>query len=190
MKFSQLEGLIENHDIVLVGYRGVDGSVNLQLPEVMQAIKGVGDDLFSEASLANIGDAFTRGARRLQAEGIDLDGYTIVETIEDMEATRIALGYQRINLLSQSYGTRLAMIYMWTHSESLYRVVMACVNPPGHMVWEPEDTDRLIEYDASLCAKDAECNARTGNLAETMMNVAQNMPRRWLLLSIDPGKVK
>ena len=190
MKFSRLEGLIENHDIVLIGYRGVDGSVNLQSPEITQALKGVGGDLFSEASLANLGNAYTRFARRIQNEGINLESYNIVETIEDMEAARIALGYQRINLLSQSYGTRLAMIYMWTHSESLHRVAMVCVNPPGHMVWEPDDIDRLIEYDASLCAKDAECSARTGNLAETMRNVAQNMPRRWLLLSIDPGKVK
>jgi len=190
LEFSHIEGLIEKHDIVLVGYRGVDGSVVLQLPEVVKALKGVGGELFSDASMANIGEAYTRGVNRLQGEGIDLDGYTIVEIIEDMEAVRIALGYERINLISQSFGTRVAMIYMWMHPDSLLRVALVCVNPPEHMVWEPDDIDRLIEYDAKLFAQEAKYSVRTKNLVETMRNVAHNMPRRWLFFPIDPGKVK
>ena len=45
MRFSHLNGLIDNHDIVMVGYRGVDGSVVLDCPEVAEALKGIGNDL-------------------------------------------------------------------------------------------------------------------------------------------------
>jgi pimeloyl-ACP methyl ester carboxylesterase len=190
MNFPGLKGLIENHDIVMVGYRGVDGSVVLECPEMAAAITGVGDDLLSEASIANFGEATIRCVERLDAEGVDLDGYSIPEVVEDMEAARAALGYERVNLLSGSYGTRVAMTYSWMYPDSLHRSVMIAVNPPGHFVWEPGVIDAQIAYDAKLCAEDSECSARTDDLTETLRNVSHNLPDRWLLIPIDPGKVR
>ncbi|MEJ2513177.1 MAG: alpha/beta fold hydrolase [Anaerolineales bacterium] len=190
LHFQHLEGLIKRHDIVLVGYRGMDGSVSLECPEVTRAIKEAKPDFLSQESLANIGDAWTRCGMRLESEGIDLDGYTTPETIEDNEAARVALEYERINLLSESYGTRLAQIYMHMHPDSLHRVIQISVNPPGNMVWEPEYIDRLIKYDAELCSQNPECSARTDNLAETVRNVTHNIPNRWLFIPIDPGIVR
>ncbi|NIV37973.1 MAG: alpha/beta fold hydrolase, partial [Anaerolineae bacterium] len=90
------------------------------------------------------------------------------EVVEDMEAARKGLGYERVNLISESYGTRVAQIYAWMHPDSVFRSALISVNPPGHMVWEPSVLDEQIMYDAELCAQDAECSARTGDLAETM----------------------
>ncbi|UCH58380.1 MAG: alpha/beta fold hydrolase, partial [Anaerolineales bacterium] len=190
MGFSRLEGLIDHHDIVLVGYRGVDGSSVLDCPELNKAAKGLGDDLLNAESIANIGNAFTLCLTRLHAEGVDLDGYTIPDVVEDNEAARKGLGYGPVNLLSGSFGTRVAQIYAWMYPESIYRSIMISVNPPRHMVWEPSVLDEQILYDADLCAQDAKCSARTEDLAETMRNVAHNMPRRWLFLKIDRGKVR
>ena len=190
MHFPGLRGFIEDHDIVMVGYRGVDGSVVMECPEMARAVTGVGDDLFSEASMASFGDAMTQCADRLQAEGVDLDGYSTPEVVEDMESARAVLGYERVNLLSGSYGTRVAMIYSWMYPDSLHRSAMVGVGPPGHFVWEPDVVDAQIAYDAELCAEDSECSARTDDLAETVRNVSHNMPDRWLLTPIDPGKVK
>lgn len=190
MGFSRLSGLIDDHDIVLVGYRGVDGSSVLDCPEANQAAKGLGGDLLSDESISNIGNSFTLCLTRLHDEGFDLDGYTITEVIEDNEAARIGLGYERVNLLSGSYGTRVAQVYAWMYPESVFRSIMISVNPPGHMVWEPSVLDEQIEYDADLCAQDPECRARTEDLAETMRYVAHNMPHRWLFLKIDPGKAR
>ncbi len=115
MHFPGLKGLIEDHDIVMVGYRGMDGSVVMECPEMARAATGVGDDLLSESSMANFGEAMTQCADRLQAEGVDLDGYSTPEVVEDMEDARAALGYERVNLLSGSFGTRVAMIYSWMY---------------------------------------------------------------------------
>jgi pimeloyl-ACP methyl ester carboxylesterase len=190
MKFSPFEEILENHDIVMVGYRGVDGSVVLDCPEVSKAWKGVGRDLFSEDSLTNIGQAFARCGKHLQEQGVDLDGYTMAEVIEDMEAARIGLGYKRVNLLSGSYGTRVAMFYASLYPDSVYRSVMVAVNPPGRFVYEPEVIDQMIRRDAELCSQDPDCSGRTDDLAETMRNVAHNLPRRWLFIPINPGKVR
>jgi pimeloyl-ACP methyl ester carboxylesterase len=190
MNVSPPEKALENHDLVMVGYRGVDGSVVLDCPGVTKAWRGVGGELFSDESLTNIGEAFAGCAARFEEQGVDLDGYTLPEVIEDMEAARTGLGYERINLLSGSYGTRVAMFYASLYPDSLHRSVMVAVNPPGRFVWEPDVLDEMIARDAEMCAQDPECSARTDDLAETMRNVAHNMPRRWLFIPIDPGKVK
>jgi len=187
--FSRLERLVERHDIVLVGYRGIDGSVVLDCPEITQAFENMPDDLLSAASLTTIADAYARCGERLHDEGVDTDGYTMMEVVDDMEEARIALGYERIHLLSESYGTRLALIYAWRYPQSIHRSVMIGVNPPGHFVWNPDVIDRQLEYYSELCDRDLECRSRTDDLAETMREVARNMPARWLVFPIKRDNV-
>jgi len=107
-----------------------------------------------------------------------------------MEDARVALGYERINLLGQSYGTRLEILYERMYPEVLKRVIMLAVNPPGHMVWEPAVIDAQLEDYASLCAKDASCSARTDDLMASLHKVSENFPKRWLIFPIDERGVK
>src|SRR3989304_1772914 len=58
-----------------------------------------------------------------QEAGVDLSGYTVPGVVEDMEAARIALRYDRINLYSLSFGTRIAQIYAYMHPDSLHRLL-------------------------------------------------------------------
>lgn len=190
MQVGGLERFLDSHDVVMVGYRGVDGSVVLNCPEVARVLKNTGGDLSSAASLTRYGQALARCAESYRADGIDIDGYNVIEVVEDMESARLALGYGHINLLSASYGTRLAQYYAHMYPDSLFRSAMISVNPPGHFVWEPDVLDAQIEYDAGLCAQDPGCSARTRDLAETVQVASQDMPKRWLFLTIDPGKVR
>ncbi len=50
---------------------------------------------------------------------MDLAGYSLPEIVDDLDATRRALGYQRIDLLSESAGTRTALIYAWRYPKSI-----------------------------------------------------------------------
>lgn len=187
--FQYLDGLVDAHDVIQVGYRGVDGSVLLDCPEIAEAVRNA-PDLLGDAALDSYGDASARCVARLEAEGVDLAGYTMIEVVDDMEAARIALGYERINLLGESYGTRLEILYERMYPEVLHRVIMVGVNPPGHFVWEPEAIDAQLEDYAKLCAKDAACSARTDDLMASLRHVSQNMPKRWLIFPIDADGVK
>jgi pimeloyl-ACP methyl ester carboxylesterase len=189
LHFRHLEDVIENHDFVQVGYRGVDSSVVLDCPEISEAVRKA-RGILSDEALESYTAAGASCARRLQAEGVDLAGYTLTETIEDNEDARVALGYERINLLGGSYGTRLEMIYEWMYPDSLHRVVMLAVNPPGRFVWDAEVIDEQIEDYARLCAQDPECSARTEDLAASMRRVSEDMPDHWLLFPIDEGVIK
>jgi pimeloyl-ACP methyl ester carboxylesterase len=188
---SRANWFIDKHDVVIVGYRGVDGSVRLDCPEVSVHISNLPGDMLGEASMKKMSDAYTHCADRLQNEGVDLDGYTIVEVVDDIETARIALGNKKINLFSVSYGTRLAMIYAWRYPESIHRSAMVAVNPPGHMYYyDPAVIDQQLIHYADLCAQDTKCSNQTNNLAETIREVSQNMPERWLGLPIDHGMIR
>lgn len=190
LQFQPPHWLLARHDVVMVGYRGVDGSVKLTSPEVGRALKGVGGDLLSTRSRENMRNAIAASVRRWQAEGVDLEGYSIPEVVEDLEAARSAFGYARVNLLSQSYGTRVAQVYGDRYPAWIHRSVMLGVNPPGRFVWEPETIDAQLEYYARLYERDLGHPVRRTDLAETMRHVLQNLPKRWLFVPIDPGKVK
>lgn len=189
MYFHHIEGLIDKHDIVMVGYRGVDGSVLLDCPEVDAFFSDPPGDFTEQSTIDIMAEAYEQCAARLQSEGVDTDGYNITEVVQDMEDARLALGYEKVNLISQSYGTRLAMIYAWIYPNSVHRSAMISVNPPGHFVWYPDMIDEQLEYYAELCKKDEECSARTDDLAQTIRAAAQTMPERWLLFPIKKGNV-
>jgi len=180
-----LDGLTENHDLVMVGYRGIEGQVYLECPEVSKAISDAPGTVLSPESLAAYTSGAAQCAERLESEGIDLAGYTVTETIDDVEAARKVLGYDKINLYGNSYGVRLELIYAWRYPEVLNRIILVSVNPPGHFLWDPAVTDAQIADYAELCAKDAACSARTDDLVATMRKVSRNMPDRWMGIAID-----
>ncbi|MFI5840909.1 alpha/beta fold hydrolase [Catenuloplanes sp. NPDC051500] len=189
MTFPQASRLRQNHDVVLVGYRGVDGSRRLDCAEVTGSMHASAD-LTGDEALRATTRAFQACAQRLTKDGVDLTGYSAVQRVEDFEAARTALGYSRINLVSSSAGTRTSMVYSWRHPESLARSAMISVNPPGHMVWDPVITDSQIAQYARLCGADPRCAGRTGDLAADMRAASDELPTRWGPFRIQPGNVR
>ena len=178
-----------DRDVVLVGYRGVDGSVRLDCPEVDSAMKH-STDILGETSFRAYEDGFRSCATRLTDDGYDLTRYGLAQQVDDLEAARKALGYEHIDLLSESAGTRTALIYAWRHPQRIHRSVMVGVNPPGHFLWDRKTTDEQVARYAALCATDASCGSRTDDLAASMRRTAANMPDRWLFLPIQASTVR
>ena len=72
----------EDRDVVLVGYRGMDGSSVLDCPEVESALKR-STDFLGERSFRERSDAFRACADRLSADGVDLAGYSLPQRVDD-----------------------------------------------------------------------------------------------------------
>src|SRR5437870_4500511 len=189
MGFKDASRFADKHDVVLVGYRGVDGSTKLDCPEVTSA-RAHARDFLSEKSFRADAAAFKACAHRLENDGVDLAGYTLPQRVDDLDAARHALGYKRVDLLSESAGTRTAMIYAWRYPKRIHRSVMIGVNPPGHFLWDAKTTDEQIRRYAVLCAKDASCHSRTPDLAASIHSAYEHMPSRWWLLPIKKGHAK
>jgi pimeloyl-ACP methyl ester carboxylesterase len=177
----------EERDVVLVGYRGVEGSSVLDCPEVESAVKH-STDILSKKSFDSYTAGFRACATRLTDEGVDVAGYTLAQRVDDFEAVRKALEYDRIDLLSESVGTRTAMIYAWRYPESIHRSVMMSVNPPGHFLWDPKTTNELIGRYSDYCSKDATCSKRTDDLAALMGRT--DVPEHWFFLPIKDSSVR
>jgi len=189
MEFERASRFAGEHDVVLVGYRGVDGSVRLDCPEVESAL-GRSSEILGETSEQAYADAFRACAGRLADEGVDPASYGLVQQVDDLEAARRALGYGRIDLLSESAGTRTAMIYSWRYPESIHRSVMIGVNPPGHFLWDAKTTDEQLARYADVCSRDASCRSRTDDLAGSLRRTAAGMPDRWFGLPIEDGNAR
>ena len=188
-KFTAMSRFAKNRDVVLVGYRGIDSTTRLDCPEVV-ASRERSRDWLSTASLESDAAAFRNCADRLQEDGVDLAGYTIPQRIDDLELVRRKLGYGPIDLVSESFGTRLALIYAWRYPQSVHRSVMVGANPPGRFLWEAKTTDEQLERYGALCAKDEACRARTDDLAATVRSEFDSLPSRWGFLPIKEGNIR
>ncbi len=178
-------GLLKNHDFVFVGYRGVDGPSVLKSKKLARALKGKDKQLLSDASLDHVEQAAKEYLEELKNEGVDIRGYTIMEVIEDLEHVRKALGYNTINLLSGSYGTRVALLYSYKYPEVLHRTIMNGANPPGHFVWYPEKTEEILnKWDSIFIANNQ------GPIKKTMKTALDNMPKKWSVFTLDKDKIK
>jgi pimeloyl-ACP methyl ester carboxylesterase len=189
MEFPMASRFAQERDVVMVGYRGVDGSSKLDCPEVESALKH-SEDFLEQKSLHAYSDAMKSCSERLHEDGVDLAGYTLPQRVDDLEAARRALGYDRVDLLSDSAGTRTAMIYSWRHPKSVNRSVMIGVNPPGHFLWDPERTDRQLKRYSTLCSRDDACAGRTDDLAASIQDTAAHMPDHWGFLPIEKGNAR
>src|SRR6185312_14630571 len=90
MDFPDASRFAGDRDVVLVGYRGVDGSQALDCPEAVSAMKHARDFL-SESYYEAYGKGLSDCATRLRADHVDLDGYSLPERVDDLEAARRAL---------------------------------------------------------------------------------------------------
>jgi pimeloyl-ACP methyl ester carboxylesterase len=189
MAFPDASRFTGRHDVVLVGFRGVDGSSKLDCREVISAREHA-RDLLSESSYRSVAAAYEACAQRLQKAGVDLAGYTLPERVDDLDAARRALGYQRIDLVSESAGTRTAMIYAWRYPKRIHRSVMIAVNPPGHFLWDAKTTGEQVRRYGVLCARDTSCRKRTPDLAASVHSAFEDLPGHFWFLPVKKGNVK
>lgn len=132
---------LEQHDLVIFDQRGTGFSEpSLNCPEM---------DEDAET------DAVAACRDRLLDEGVDLTAYTSRESAADIEALRVALGYDQINLYGISYGTRLALTMMRDYPDAIRAVVLDGVYPPNidtnyNVTTDTFDLINLMFYDCLI----------------------------------------
>lgn len=189
MHSFQYDHFLRGHDHVMVGYRGVDGEVSLDCPEVVEVLQQ-GDDILSDNILSEVSEAFGACAGRISSRGIDLGGYTAVDVADDLEEARKALDYDTIDLIAESFGTRIAYYYALRYPNRVHRMIMVGGNPPGGMVWNPYQSDSLLMRYNELWKQDPAARAIYPDLVEAFRVVNRNFPKRWLFFPIHEGTVK
>ncbi|MEN8144999.1 MAG: alpha/beta fold hydrolase [Gemmatimonadota bacterium] len=73
-----------------------------------------------------------RCADHWAAQGVDLTAYNTVESTEDLEALRKALGAKKITLYGGSYGTHLGLAAIRRHGDRIESALLSGVEGPDH----------------------------------------------------------
>jgi pimeloyl-ACP methyl ester carboxylesterase len=92
--------------------------------------------------------------------------YNSAANAADLADLRRTLGYEQINLLGISYGTRLALTTMRDQPQHIRSVVLDSAYPPDVNLFAEQSANTVRAFDALFagCAADAECNAAYPNL--------------------------
>lgn len=177
---------LESHDFVMVGYRGADGNSVFKSKKVSKAIKGRNHQMLSDESIDNSNLKVKEFAEELKQKGYDINKYTMLYVIDDIEYTRKALEIPKINLYSVSYGTRVALLYSYRYPNSINRSVMVGANPPEHFMLFADKTEQILsKYDSLYKIQNPEVFIK-----EAMKKTFVNMPKRWSGFRLDGDKIK
>jgi pimeloyl-ACP methyl ester carboxylesterase len=175
--------LRDRRDLVFVDQRGTGGSHRLDC-------RFYGGDVQSYFAPFMPLDK-VRACRQELERRADLPAYTTAETVEDLEAVRKTLGYERVNLFGGSYGTRLAMEYVRTYGERVRAVVLHGPVPPSLPV--PEGFGRLAQQalDALLaeCTADARCAAAFPQIRAEAITVFDRLRSSLVQASVEGASV-
>lgn len=95
------------------------------------------------------------------AKALDADPtqYTTLASVEDLDEVRAALGYEKINLIGASYGTRYALAYAKRYPDRLRSMVLDGVAPPELRLFLDfmPDGQRALDLAFSYCEKSPDC---------------------------------
>lgn len=174
----------QTRDLLLVDLRGTGQSAPLNCPELegTRGIQGFLDDFMPVEDV--------RSCRERLSKTADLTQYTSEIAVDDVDEVRAALGYEKLNIVGGSYGTRTAQIYMRRHPERVRTSTL--------LVTLPNDARTPLDFARSAqnaldgliaeCAGDAACRAAFPKLSEEIAEVLRRTEREPVRVGlIDPG---
>jgi pimeloyl-ACP methyl ester carboxylesterase len=162
----------QNHDVVLLDLRGTGEGHHLDCD-----LGGSDDDLqgyllplFSDATrVAACGKALAKKA--------DLTRYTTAQAMEDLDALRQALGYDRINIQAGSYGTRAALYYIRRYGRHVRAALLSGIaalenrTPLYHAAAAQRAFDELVEQ----CEAEPACRAAYPRLRDDLRSILERL---------------
>ena len=157
----QLATIRVHRDLVFVDQRGTGGSnpLNCTLfdPKDTQSYFGYFFPLND-----------VRKCREKLEKVADLTLYTTPMATDDLDDVRQALGYERINLVGGSYGTRASLVYLRQHGDHIRTMTLHGVVPTDDYM--PIDfarrNERALDGVIADCAADEACQKAFPNLSD------------------------
>jgi pimeloyl-ACP methyl ester carboxylesterase len=176
--FLEPDGIHRHRDVLLVDQRGTGKSNPLNCD-----FYGPDSHLKHADSRLLAGDLFppdkVRACRDQLSKVADLRLYTTALAVDDFDEVRAWLGYDKVDLVGGSYGTRAAQVYLHRHPGSVRTMLLDGVLPmdeliPLHHAYAGK---RAVDILFAECAADAACRAAFPHLAEELQAVFERVDR-------------
>ena len=179
-----LNKIRKNRDIVMIDQRGTGQSNKLACESEIE------EDLNQEIDL----DLIRTETEKCLAE---LNGdprfYTTTIAMADYNLVREAMGYEKINIMGVSYGTRAAQVYLRLFPETVRTVTLDSVVPMQLALGQEHAPmlDRSVEAVFEDCLMDETCNSLYPHQAEelkTLFAQLRNEPRQITIINPVSGE--
>ncbi len=181
------EPIRTNRDFIIFDQRGVGLSEPaLECPEWEQELYDLLDEADPAVILQKSFDALMECRDRLVSEGHNLSAYNTTQSAADVNAIRIALGYDEVNVWGGSYGSFLAQAVMRDHPEGVRSAVIESVWPLEISFFVEANTAvpnailRLID----TCAADDACDSAYPNLEQVLFDTIDQLNAEPVLISV------
>ena len=176
---APLKKLQRTHDIVMMDQRGTGADSPL-------ACKPEDQDIELRINLDKIIAQTHECLEKIEA---DPRFYTTTIAMEDYEQLRIALGYDKINLMGVSYGTRAAQEYLRRYPDKVRTITLDSV-APVELVLGGEHAMNLDLAVASIlddCLADTDCSEAFPAIDQKLRQlIEQTRAKPQLMLVDDP----
>lgn len=173
-----LEPLHPDRDLILFDQRGVGLSEPaLECPGWEQAQFEILDEPDAEVALQTTFEALMLCRDRLVAEGHNLAAYTTLQNAADVNAIRLALGYEQLNLYGASYGSHLGQAVMRDYPEAVRSVVLSSVYPLERSLFLDATTSTAgaLLYLVERCETDEACSHAYPDLEMVLFEVVERL---------------
>ena len=178
---GQFAKIREHRDLVFVDQRGTGGSNPLDC------------NFFDPSDVRSyLGEFFPlKDVRKCRTElepKANLKLYTTAIAMDDFDDVRAALGYNQINLIGGSYGTRATQVYLKRHPSSVRAIILHGVSPTNQAMPRdfPQHTERALEGVMDDCAADTVCRNAFPNLRTEVKKVLETLLRGPIEVDVKP----
>lgn len=181
----QMERLSLKRDLVMVDQRGTGASSPLSCPSEEKL-----PDLWNRGEVMDLDQAQKDMENYLnecmEQWDADLRFYNTTVSAGDLELVRQKLGYDKINLLGVSYGTRLAQEYARLYPQHVRTMILDGVVPPDWVLGASvrRDAQRALERIFARCAEEPSCQQAFPDLQGDFQKVLEALEREPVELTI------
>ncbi|MFN8377929.1 MAG: alpha/beta fold hydrolase [Anaerolineae bacterium] len=168
----------EDRDLIVFDQRGTGFSVpSLNCPELESDDGGDGIELCRD---------------RLIEEGVNLDAYNSAASAADVADIQAALGYDQVNLVGVSYGTKLALTTLRDFPDGIRSAVIDSVYPPevNDLALNPVALVDAYQNLFDRCAADASCSEAFPDLEANFYDTVSAYNDAPVYLETDDGELE
>jgi pimeloyl-ACP methyl ester carboxylesterase len=175
---DHLAPLNAERDLVFFDQRGVGKSQPaLECPEFVNALFDILDEPDPGTVQRIVFESLMACQERLVTEGHNLAVFNTAQNAADVEAIRLALGYEQVNLFGGSYGSLLAQAVMRDYPDYIRSVIIDSTVPmeKSLLVDIPTTAVNSTLHLLDSCAADPGCSSAYPNLESELYTVVEQL---------------
>jgi pimeloyl-ACP methyl ester carboxylesterase len=181
--------LREVGDVILLDQRGVGRSK----PNLSRlSSEALPLDVFADndVALRAFRERTVGAVNYFRSQGVDIQAYNTIESANDVDDVRKALGAEKLDLVGFSYGTHLGLACIRYHGPNLNRVVLIGTEGPDHTNKLPSTSDTSLKRLAKLAAAAPELEGKVPDLAEMLREVLTRFEKQPVTVQVTDQRTK